>query len=167
MKHLLSRLFVSAALVALVPALPAQAATPPGIFVVATQLGEFTTLDPSGIYELVPSEYVANTYERLVRVDLKDPTRFEGQIAQSWTVGADGVTYTFKLRPGLTFHSGNPVTADDVAWSLQRTILLDKGPAGVLTDLGLTKANVMQKVRVVDPQTVVLETDRKDRKSVV
>ncbi|WP_325095139.1 ABC transporter substrate-binding protein [Burkholderia contaminans] len=161
MKHLLSRLFVSAALVALVPALPAQAATPPGIFVVATQLGEFTTLDPSGIYELVPSEYVANTYERLVRVDLKDPTRFDGQIAQSWTVGADGVTYTFKLRPGLTFHSGNPVTADDVAWSLQRTILLDKGPAGVLADLGLTKANVMQKVRVVDPQTVVLETDRK------
>ncbi|VWC75779.1 ABC transporter substrate-binding protein [Burkholderia contaminans] len=161
MKHLLSRLFVSAALVALVPALPAQAATPPGIFVVATQLGEFTTLDPSGIYELVPSEYVANTYERLVRVDLKDPTRFDGQIAQSWTVGADGVTYTFKLRPGLTFHSGNPVTADDVAWSLQRTILLDKGPAGVLADLGLTKANVMQKLRVADPQTVVLETDRK------
>ncbi|EGD01568.1 hypothetical protein B1M_25902, partial [Burkholderia sp. TJI49] len=36
MKQLLSRLFVSAALVALVPALPAQAATPPGIFVVAT-----------------------------------------------------------------------------------------------------------------------------------
>ena len=96
-----------------------------------------------------------------MRVDLKDPTRFDGQIAQSWTVGADGVTYTFKLRPGLTFHSGNPVTADDVAWSLQRTILLDKGPAGVLADLGLTKANVMQKVRVVDPQTVVLETDRK------
>ena len=72
MKHLLSRLFVSAALVALVPALPAQAATPPGIFVVATQLGEFTTLDPSEIYELVPSEYVANTYERLVRVELVD-----------------------------------------------------------------------------------------------
>ncbi|KVF70657.1 ABC transporter substrate-binding protein [Burkholderia vietnamiensis] len=161
MKHLLSRLFVSAALVALVPALPAQAATPPGIFVVATQLGEFTTLDPSEIYELVPSEYVANTYERLVRVDLKDPTRFDGQIAQSWTVGADGVTYTFKLRPGVAFHSGNPVSADDVAWSLQRTVLLDKGPAGVLADLGLTKANVMQKVRAVDPQTFVLETDRK------
>ncbi|MCO1345490.1 ABC transporter substrate-binding protein [Burkholderia multivorans] len=160
MKHLLSRLFVSAALVALVPALPADAATPPGIFVVATQLGEFTTLDPSQIYELVPSEYVANTYERLVRVDLKDPTRFNGQIAQSWTVGADGLTYTFKLRPGLTFHSGNPLTADDVAWSLQRTVLLDKGPAGVLADLGLTKANVMQKVRALDAQTFVLETDR-------
>ncbi len=161
MKHLLSRLFVTAALAALTPALPAHAATPPGIFVVATQLGEFTTLDPGEIYELVPSEYVANTYERLVRVDLKDPTRFDGQIAQSWSVGADGTTYTFKLRPGVTFHSGNPLTADDVAWSLQRTVLLDKGPAAVLADLGLTRANVMQKVRAPDPQTVVLETDRK------
>ncbi|KVN96853.1 ABC transporter substrate-binding protein [Burkholderia ubonensis] len=164
MKHLLSRLFVSATLTAftaLAPMAPAYAATPPGIFVVATQLAEFTTLDPSVIYELVPSEYAANTYERLVRVDLKDPTRFDGQIAQSWSVGADGVTYTFKLRPGLTFHSGNPLTADDVAWSLQRTVLLDKGPAGVLGDLGLTKANVAQKVRAPDPQTVVLEADRK------
>ncbi|CAN0625783.1 peptide/nickel transport system substrate-binding protein [Burkholderia multivorans] len=161
MKHLLSRLFVSAALAALTPALPAHAATPPGIFVVATQLGEFTTLDPSEIYELVPSEYVANTYERLVRVDLKDPTRFDGQIAQSWSVGADGTTYTFKLRPGVTFHSGNPLSADDVAWSLQRTVLLDKGPAAVLADLGLTRANVMQKVRAPDSQTLVLETDRK------
>ncbi|WP_179402029.1 ABC transporter substrate-binding protein [Burkholderia guangdongensis] len=161
MKPLLSTLFVSAALVALAPAMPAQAATPPGIFVVATQLAEFTTLDPSEIYELVPSEYVANTYERLVRVDLKDPTRFDGIVAQSWSVGADGVTFTFKLRPGLAFHSGNPLTADDVAWSLQRTVLLGKGPADVLGDLGLTKANVMQKVRAVDPQTVVLETDRK------
>ncbi len=161
MKHLLSRLFVTAALAALTPALPAHAATPPGIFVVATQLSEFTTLDPSEIYELVPSEYVANTYERLVRVDLKNPTRFDGQIAQSWSVGADGTTYTFKLRPGVTFHSGNPLTADNVAWSLQRTVLLDKGPAAVLADLGLTRANVMQKVRAPDPQTIVLETDRK------
>lgn len=94
MKHLLSKLFVSAALTALMPALPVQAATPAGIFVVATQLGEFTTLDPSEIYELVPSEYVANTYERLVRVDLKDPTHFNGELAQSWSIGGDGTTYT-------------------------------------------------------------------------
>lgn len=106
MKHMLSKLAASAALAALAPVLaPAHAATPPGIFVIATQLGEFTTLDPSEIYELVPSEYVANTYERLVRVDLREPSKFEGRIAQSWSVGADGLTYTFKLRTGLKFHS--------------------------------------------------------------
>ncbi|POS06746.1 ABC transporter substrate-binding protein [Burkholderia gladioli] len=168
MKRLLSTLAITAALAtALSPAAPAAAATPPGIFVIATQIGEFTTLDPAEIYELVPSEYVANTYERLVRVDLRDPTRFEGRIAQSWSVGADGTTYTFKLKPGLKFHSGNPVTADDVAWSIQRTVLLGKGPAGVLADLGLTKDNVMQKVRAVDAATVSLQTDRKTAPSFV
>lgn len=161
MKQLLSKLVLSITLALLTPLLPAYAATPPGIFVIATQLGEFTTLDPGEIYELVPSEYVANTYERLVRVDLRDPSKFEGKIAQSWTIGADGTLYTFKLRTVLKFHSGNPVTAEDVAWSLQRTVLLGKGPAGVLADLGLTKENVAQRVKAIDAQTVTLQTERK------
>lgn len=158
---LLSKLVVSAALAAMVPASAVQAATPPGIFVVATQIGEFTTLDPSEIYELVPSEYVANTYERLVQIDLHDPSKFDGKIAQSWSVSPDGVSYTFKLRPGLTFHSGSPVTADDAVWSLQRTVLLGKGPAGVLADLGLTKDNVAERIRKIDDRTLTLQTDRK------
>ena len=161
MKHWLSKFAVTAAIAALTPLTPLYAATPPGIFVIATQIGEFTTLDPSEIYELVPSEYVANVYERLVQIDLHDPSKFEGKLAQSWSVGADGTTYLFKLRPGVKFHSGNPVTADDVAWSLQRTVLLGKGPAGVLADLGLTKENVVQRVRKIDEQTVMLQTDRK------
>lgn len=161
MKHLLSKFVLTAAIAALTPVTALYAATPPGIFVIATQIGEFTTLDPSEIYELVPSEYVANVYERLVQIDLRDPSKFEGKLAQSWSVGADGTTYTFKLRPGVKFHSGNPVTADDVAWSLQRTVLLGKGPAGVLADLGLTKENVAQRVRKIDEQTVALQTDRK------
>ncbi len=49
----------------------AQAATPKDMFVMATLLDELTSLDPGEIYELVPEEYVANTYDRLVRVDLK------------------------------------------------------------------------------------------------
>ncbi|GLU35054.1 ABC transporter substrate-binding protein [Trinickia caryophylli] len=163
MKQLLSKLLAGTAFsfAVLAPHAVVHAATPPGIFVIATQLSEFTTLDPSEVYELVPSEYIANTYERLVRVDLRDPSKFEGKIAQSWSVGTDGTTYTFTLRPGLKFHSGNGVTADDVAWSLQRTVLLGKGPASVLADLGLTKDNVAQRIRKVDDRTVVLQTSRK------
>ena len=44
-----------------------------------------STLDPGEVYELVPEEYVANTYDRLVRVDLKDPSKFNGDVAQSWS----------------------------------------------------------------------------------
>lgn len=112
---------------AAVPAREAHAAPPKDLFVMATLLDEFISLDPGEIYELVPEEYVANTYDRLVRVDLADPSKFNGDVAQSWSVSPDGLTFTFKLRAGLAFHSGNPLTADDVAWSLQRAALLDKG----------------------------------------
>jgi peptide/nickel transport system substrate-binding protein len=151
----------AASVLAAVPLRAAHAATPKDMFVMATLLDEFTTLDPGEIYELVPEEYVANTYDRLVRVDLRDPSKFNGDVAQSWTVSADGLTYTFKLRTGLKFHSGNPLTADDVAWSIQRTVLLDKGPAAVLTGIGLTKANVAANVKKIDDQTVSITTDQK------
>ena len=130
MKLLTSRLVAALAAASVLAAVPlsARAETPKDMFVMATLLDEFTTLDPGEIYELVPEEYVANTYDRLVRVDLRDPSKFNGDVAQSWTVSTDGLTYTFKLRPGLKFHSGNPLTADDVAWSIQRAVLLDSRP---------------------------------------
>jgi peptide/nickel transport system substrate-binding protein len=41
-------------------------------------------------------------------------------LAESWTESADGLTYEFKLRRGLKFHNGDPVTADDAKWSFER-----------------------------------------------
>lgn len=164
MKPLLPKLaaaLVAAFVVAAMPAYNAQAATPKDMLVMATLLDEFTTLDPGEVYELVPEEYVANTYDRLIRVDLADPSKFNGDVAQSWTVSPDGLTFTFKLRAGLKFHSGNPLTADDAAWSIQRTVLLDKGPAAVLTGIGLTKANVLDKVKKIDDTTISVTTDQK------
>ncbi|MDR5813176.1 ABC transporter substrate-binding protein [Caballeronia sp. LZ033] len=161
MKKALTALAFAAALTAGFGTQPAGAATPKDMFVMATLLDEFTSLDPGEIYELVPEEYVANTYDRLVRVDLKDPSKFNGDVAESWTVSPDGLTFTFKLRPGLKFHSGNPLTADDVAWSIQRTALLDKGAAAVLAGIGLTKANALQNVKKLDDATVSVTTDRR------
>lgn len=139
----------------------ALAATPKDMLVMATTLDEFSTLDPGEVYELVQEEYVANTYDRLVRVDLKDPSKFNGDAAQSWTVSPDGLTFTFKIRSGLKFHSGNPLTADDVAWSIQRSVLLDKGAAAVLQGIGLTKENTLDKVKKIDDSTVSITTDQK------
>ena len=41
-------------------------------------------------------------------------------LAQSWEESEDGLTYTFKLRPGLKFHNGDPVTTEDVKFSFDR-----------------------------------------------
>src|ERR1700736_4944830 len=41
-------------------------------------------------------------------------------LAQSWEESEDGLTYQFKLRPGLKFHNGDPVTAEDVKFSFER-----------------------------------------------
>ena len=63
---------------------------------------------------------------------------------------------TFKIRPGQKFHSGNPLTAEDVAFSLQRVIILDKTPAFILSQLGWTKDNVKDLVKATDEDTVTL-----------
>ena len=52
------------------------------------------------------------------------------------------MTYTFKMREGVKFHTGNPVTAEDAAWSLQRAVKLNKTPAFILTQFGFTPENV-------------------------
>lgn len=164
MKSTLRNVLAAAALASVFSAIPgggAQAATPKDFFVMATLLDGFTSLDPGEVYELVPEEYVTNTYDRLVRVDLHDPSKFKGDVAQSWTISPDGLTLTFKLKPGLKFHSGDPLTADDVAWSIQRTVLLDKGAAAVLQGIGLTTENVLQRVKKVDDTTVSVQTDQK------
>ena len=41
-------------------------------------------------------------------------------LAESWTESPDGLVYEFKLRRGLKFHNGDPLTADDVKWSFER-----------------------------------------------
>ena len=59
-------------------------------------------------------------YSGLVRSDPAGSTTIEPSLAQRWTISPDGRTYTFYLRPGLKFSNGQPVTAEDVKWSLDR-----------------------------------------------
>jgi peptide/nickel transport system substrate-binding protein len=60
-------------------------------------------------------------YSGLVRSDPTGQTnRIVPSLAERWTVSSDGKTYTFFLRPGIKFSNGQPVTADDVAWTLNR-----------------------------------------------
>lgn len=60
-------------------------------------------------------------YSGLVRSDPTGATNnIVPSLAERWTLSPDGKTYTFYLRPGLKFSNGQPLTADDVAWTLNR-----------------------------------------------
>src|SRR2546426_7786607 len=69
-------------------------------------------------------------YSTLLRVDPTDTTgtRIIGDLAESWTVSKDGLTYTFKIRRGVKFHDGSALTAKDVKASYDKIL---KPPAGV------------------------------------
>ncbi|KAA0583808.1 ABC transporter substrate-binding protein [Azospirillum sp. B21] len=141
-------------------AAPAIADTPKDALVMAWQFDDIVSLDPAEIFELSGAEYSAQVYDRLVHFDVNDVSKIEGEAAESWTVSPDGKTFTFKIREGIAFHSGNPLTAEDVAWSFARAVKMNKGPAFILTQFGLTPDNVEQMVRATDPRTLVFTTDK-------
>ncbi|MGV9768229.1 ABC transporter substrate-binding protein [Microbacterium sp. NPDC003461] len=60
---------------------------------------------------------IPNVYEGLVDADGEGG--FEPALATDWTVSDDGLTYTFTIRDDVAFHSGSPLTMDDVVWSLE------------------------------------------------
>ncbi len=138
----------------------ALAATPKDTLVVAWAIDDIITMDPGEVFEISGGEIMGNAYDRLLRFDVNDPSKLIADVAKSWSVSSDGKTYIFELKPGLKFASGNPITAEDVAFSLQRGVLLDKSPAFILTQFGLTKENVKDKVKQTGPLTLSFETDK-------
>jgi peptide/nickel transport system substrate-binding protein len=162
MNLLMNRRQVATAAAALlaVNALPLRAATPKDTVVVAMAFDDIISLDPAEAFEISAGELMGNSYDRLLRYDVNDPSRLLPDLAHKWSVSADGRTYSFELRPGVRFASGNPLTAEDVVFSLQRAVLLDKQPAFILTQFGLSKENVKDKVRATGALALTIETDK-------
>ncbi len=146
-------LSAGAALSLLMMAAPAAfAETPKDTLVEGFAIDDIITMDPGEAFELSTAEITTNSYSLLVRLDMDDTSKVKGDLAESWSVSDDGLTYTFKLKSGLKFASGNPVTAEDVAWSFERAVKLDKSPAFILTQFGLTGDNVTEKAKAADAE---------------
>lgn len=140
--------WITATLVALLLTVPAHAAPPKDTFVMAKDISDLITLDPAEVFELSGGEVIANIYDRLMMYEPEDLTTLVGGVAESWEVTDGGKSIIFSIRPGQTFHSGNPVTAEDVAFSLQRVVKLGKTPAFIVTQFGWTPENVDELVVV-------------------
>ena len=135
----------------------ARAATPKGVAVMAKQIDDIVSFDPAESYEFTNGEVDANCYRRLIRPDLDDATKIEGDLAEKWDVSKDGLTFTFKLRRDAKFDSGNPVTAHDAAFSLHRVVKLNKTPGFIVTQFGFNPDNVEKAIRALDDYTLEMK----------
>lgn len=149
------------AIAAVLVAAPATAATPADMLVVANRIDDITSLDPAESFEFSGSDVLRNVYGKLVNFDpLNLDAGYQPDLAESWEVSEDGKTITFTMREGVTFHSGNPVTAEDAEFSMRRVITLAKTPSFILTQFGFTPENIEQTI-VADGNTLSITTDKK------
>lgn len=142
----------------LVPA-SAIAKTPNDTLVMAWSLAIYRTLDPADIGEAFVDEVMNNVCDPLIFLDYDDPSKLVPGIAESWSVSEDGQTYTFKIRQGLEFPgTGNPLRAEDVAWSMQRIVLGKYNSSANLTEWGYTADNIEKLIQATDSSTLTLKT---------
>jgi peptide/nickel transport system substrate-binding protein len=80
--------------------------------------GEKQSMDPADMHSGDDAYHTFAVYNRLV--DVEDNFNVLPELATEWSVSDDGLTWTFKLRDGVTFHSGKPFTSADVVYSFKR-----------------------------------------------
>lgn len=151
--------FVAAACAALLAAPVALAETPADTLVVADKIDDIVSLDPAESFEFSGNDMLNNVYDTLIELDPENLGPLVPGLAESWEQ-VDDTTYRFKLREDATFHSGNPVTAEDAVWSLQRAVKLDKTPSFIITQFGFTPDNVEEKIRQTGEYELEIETDK-------
>ena len=98
----------------------------------------------NNVYEIYGDEYL-----RFVGRDTKTLKPDSKGVAKSWQVSPDGLTWTFQINQGITWHDGQPLTADDVAFTFNYIVDND------MPILGTATKNIKKAV-VVDPYTVKL-----------
>ncbi len=131
---------------------------------------DIKTFDPALVTDANSIEAIDMVFTGLVQLDKN--LAVKGELAQSYSVGSDGVTWTFKLKPNLTFSDGTPLTSKDVAYSIDRALqpATKSGTAGAYLNLvkdsdkllnGKIKTVIGDSITTPDPSTVVIVTNKK------
>ncbi len=90
------------------------------------------SMDPAVSYTTPGWEIIEQVYQGLLAPNGTSYTTYIGVLAENWTVSSDGMTYTFSLRPGVTFSNGDPFNAYVVWFSMYRTLVMNQAPAWIL-----------------------------------
>ena len=101
---------------------------------------------------------LAPHYSLLLKVDPENYPKLRPDIAESWSVSPDGLTYTFKVRAGVSFHDGSPLTSKDVQATFDR---IRNPPAGIVSIRKELFADITS-IEAPDLATVVMKIKEPD-----
>jgi peptide/nickel transport system substrate-binding protein len=129
------------------PAAPAAAGASNQNLIIAIDQSDVKTLDPAREFEFAAAFVDLNVYDTLITQKGPDQlSEYVPVLAKEWKISPDGKEYTFTLRDDVKFASGNPLTADDVKFSLMRLKNIKGNPGWMMDPL--------KEVQVVDKTTV-------------
>lgn len=132
--------------------IPARAETPKtGGTMIVGIAGDPGILNGAISANLMEKTVSSNVFSLLIRLDRQfNPAP---DLAKSWTVSDDGLTYTFNLRDNVKWHDGKPFTAADVKFTIEEVIL-------PLHSRGATYKAAIDKVKTPDDHTVIIRLKR-------
>src|SRR5579875_1001594 len=135
-----------------------------------TGFSDIKTMDPPMETDLYSTQAIMCVFTGLV--SLNDKSQIVDQLASSYNVSSDGLTYTFTLKPNLHFSDGTPLTSADVVYSIDRALdpntksPIATGYLGLIKDAN-ARANGQVKTLIGDslldpsPNTVVIKLAQK------
>jgi ABC-type transport system substrate-binding protein len=160
----------AAAMLALLPSVAGAQDTPAkGGDIVVTYKDDITTLDPAIGYDWVNWSMIKSLYSRLMDYE-PGTANLVPSLAETFDVSPDGLTYTFKLRPGVKFSNGRTVVASDVKYSIERAVNpKTQGPGagffGAISGFDAVSggtSETLSGIETPDDQTVIFKLSRPD-----
>ncbi len=146
-------LLIGSLVVAARPAVQAAETPRRGGVLLAAIGADAPSLDPHQETTFATIELVAPLYSTLLQIDPLNYPKIIGDLATEWKIAPDGLAYTFKLRPGVRFHDGSPLTAIDVKASYDKIVF---PPAGVRS-VRKNAYTAVASIEAPDPSTVVFK----------
>ena len=116
--------------------------------------GDLPTMDPGIKYDAPTKTLYKAVYDSLLKYE-GTPSEIKPWLAESWEVSEDGLVYTFHLAKNVKFQNGDPLTAEAVRWTFERTLAMEQGPSWTFADF--LKA---ENVKALDDYTVEMTLDR-------
>ncbi|WP_048646969.1 ABC transporter substrate-binding protein [Nitratireductor soli] len=134
-----------------------------------TYKDDVSTLDPAIGYDWQNWSMIKSLFDGLMDY-VPGTTELRPEIAESYEISDDGTLFTFKLRDGVKFHNGRDLTADDVKYSIERTVNPKTQSPGAgffgsikgFEEASAGNADGLSGISVVDDHTIKFELSRPD-----